>query len=422
MLYRIPRVVLAFLTLCLALCLALVACGGSGSKADAPAGGIQVVAGNGQVTVTWQESPGVDYWLAYAQTATPLNIGNLPANHLWQLNIHSPFVLTGLSNGLPYSFALNARRDGGPGGAQTPSQSATPRYAGISGSWTAGTALGNSDLRALTYDGGHWIAVGDGGLIYKSADGATWTPVPSPATGSNNLRAVLYVNATIGYVLSDANKNLYRGTDLANLTANPINPSSNINALATDGSTMVAVGDGGTIQTSTDGSNWTNASIKMPPASSVSFRSVATSNGSWVAVGDAGAIYVSTDSGTTWTAPSNYSPVASGAFRCVAGIGSMFVAVGDAGAVVSSKDGISWTAATMPTLPSTPFASSNLYAVNAASGQFLAVGEAGAAFTSPDLVTWTPQPTGLGTTPYALAGSPSAYYAVGMAGSNAVSK
>ena len=409
MLYRIPRIVLAFL----ALCLALVACGGSGSKADPPAGGIKVVPGYGQVTITWEESSGVEYWLAYAPTATPLNIGNLPANHLWQLNIHSPFVLSGLFNGVTYSFALNARRNGGPGGAQTPSQSATPRFAGISGSWTAGTALG-SDLRALTFDGSNLIAAGDGGRIYKSADGAAWTPVSSPATVSNKLNAIVYVNPTIGYVLSDEALHIYKGPDLANLTPILLN-SSNINALASDGTTVVAVGDGGTIRTSTNGSNWTDAS--KSPASSVSFRSVAVSNGSWVAVGDTGAIYMSADSGATWTAPSaaNYTPVAS-TLRSVHGIAPLFVAVGDAGTVVSSTDGIHWSAATMPS------SSSNLYAVNAAFGQFLAVGAADTAFTSPDLMTWTAQPTGLGTTPYALAGSPSAYFIVGKEGSNAVSK
>ena len=413
MMYPSPRVVLAFLALGLVLGLALVACGGSGSKADAPAAGIQVVPGNGQVTITWEESPGVEYWLAYAPTATPLNIGNLPANHLWQLNIHSPFVLSGLLNGVTYSFALNARRDGGPGGAQTPSQSATPRFAGITGSWTAGTALG-SDLRALAYDGSNTIAVGDGGRIYKSADGAAWTPVASPATGSNTLNAAVYVNPTIGYVLSDAAQHIYTGTDLANLTSIHLN-NSTIRALTADGTTVVAVGDGGTIQTSTNGSNWTEAS--KSPGGSAALHSVAVSSGIWVAVGDAGAIYTSTDSGATWAAPSaaNYPPVAS-ALRSVAGIGSMWVAVGDAGAVVSSMDGITWTAAAMPA------SSSNLYAVNAASGQFLAVGADGTAFTSPDLVTWTAQPTRLGTTPYALVGSPSTYYMVGMGGSNAVSK
>ena len=407
--YRMPRVILAFLIVCLA----LVACGGNGSKADAPAGGIKVVPGYGQVTVTWEQSPGVDYWLAYAATASPLDIANLPANHFWQLNVRSPFVLTGLSNGVSYSFALNARRNGGPGGAQTPSQTAIPRFAGISGSWTAGTALGNN-LRSLTYDGSNLIAAGDGGLIYKSADGATWTQVVSPNIGSNKLSAVLYVNATIGYVLSDAAQNIYKGTDLTNLTTIKLD-SSNTNALASDGSTIVAVGDSGSIRTSSNGSNWTDASVS--PASSAPLRSVAVSNGIWVAVGDAGAIYVSTNSGATWIAPgaANYTPVAS-ALRSVAGVGSKFVAVGDAGAVVSSKDGITWAASTLPS------SNSNLYAVHAASGQFLAMGAAGTAFTSSDLQTWTPQPTGLGTTPYALAGSPASYYMVGMGGSNAVSK
>ena len=54
-------------------CLALIvsACGGAGSSASPPVGGIVATPGNGKVTLTWQASAGVDYWLMYAADRMP---------------------------------------------------------------------------------------------------------------------------------------------------------------------------------------------------------------------------------------------------------------------------------------------------------------------------------------------------------------
>jgi hypothetical protein len=50
-----------------------------------------------------------------------------PGNHAWfTTGVASPLMISGLTNGVTYSFAMNGRISGGPGGAQTPSVSATP--------------------------------------------------------------------------------------------------------------------------------------------------------------------------------------------------------------------------------------------------------------------------------------------------------
>ncbi len=106
----------------------LAACGGgSGSSAPPPTGGITATADDGQVTITWTADAGVDYWLMYAATATAIDMKNPPGNHVWITSgVASPLVITGLVNGQTYSFAMDGRISGGPGGAQTPSVSATP--------------------------------------------------------------------------------------------------------------------------------------------------------------------------------------------------------------------------------------------------------------------------------------------------------
>jgi hypothetical protein len=105
----------------------LAACGGGGGSAPPPTGGITATAGDGQVTITWVADAGVDYWLMYALTATAIDMKSPPGNHAWITSgVTSPLVITGLANGVTYSFAMNGRTNGGPGGAQTPSVSATP--------------------------------------------------------------------------------------------------------------------------------------------------------------------------------------------------------------------------------------------------------------------------------------------------------
>ena len=106
----------------------LAACGGgSGSSAPPPTGGITATAGDGQVTITWTADAGVDYWLMYAATAAAVDMKSPPGNHIWITSgVTSPYVVPGLTNGVTYSFAMDGRISGGPGGAQTPSVSATP--------------------------------------------------------------------------------------------------------------------------------------------------------------------------------------------------------------------------------------------------------------------------------------------------------
>ncbi len=106
-------------------------------------------------------------------------------------------------------------------------------------------------------------------------------------------------------------------------------------------------------------------------------------NGNWVAVGELGTILTSSD-GTNW-------------IRCESGViddlrgcaygGSHYVVVGDFGTVLTSPDGVSWT----QQYPGTFY---SLNGVTYANGQFVAVGEQTTILTSPDGVDWTPRSSG----------------------------
>ena len=142
---------------------------------------------------------------------------------------------------------------------------------------------------------------------------------------------------------------------------------------------FVAVGEAGTIYTSSDGETWTRRSS----GTSQSLRDVAYGGGTFVAVGEGGTILSSAD-GVTWTRRS------SRAGYDLHGVGygqSAFVAVGDQGSVLTSPDGSTWAAGDSGTHQ---FLKKIAYGV----GSFVAVGMNGTILTSTDGSAWTLQESG----------------------------
>ncbi len=410
-----------------ALCLVLVlsACGGAGGSAAAPSG-FMVTPGNGQVTITWQATAGVDYWLTYAATATPIDMKNPPVGHVWATNITSPYVITGLTNGQAYSFAMNGRTSGGPGGPQTVSQTVTPRYAGAS--WSAGSTAVTSgtDLRGLAYgtvtdttgSSANYVAVGNGGKVYKSTDSVAWTAVTPVTTLTTDFKSATYAFGKFIAVGSNQGaNNILSSTDLLTWTAATVAPAitTGINAVASNGVTVVAVGDNGTAYFTTTGSNWTAATATHALGINLLGVAYSSSNGLWVAVGQNGTVITSSD-GDSWTSQtSNAGANALNAVTVTSANG--FVAVGNNGTVIKSGDGLVWA------LQSLGGTTPHLYAVSTDSAQFLAVGQLGAAFTSTDGSTWSPVTTGITAADlYAILGGSSAYLVVGANGTNITAK
>lgn len=440
------------------LALVVSACGGAGSSAPPPTGGITVTPGNGQVFITWTADPGVDYWLMYAQTSSPIDISNPPINHFWapSTQLTSPYVLTGLTNALPYSFAMNGRTGGGIGGAQSPSAFATPRPAGANWIGSSGTtasgdlhgiAFGTSSADAQNY----YLAVGDGGVMYKSLDsviqsltGYIWSPIAAPVT--TPLPAVNYKAATNmfsryiavgdGGVGGGAN-NIVSSTDLVTWTpaawaSGTSAPSKSINALAGYGTALVAVGNQGSVYYTTDGLTWT-ASNPVPNSPDLYGVTYSAYTGLWIAVGASGALLTSPD-GITWTAGNSgvsvnlYSVTATIATATLANV---VVAVGDNGTIITNSTMTAtpggagaWVAPTVG-----PTDHRTLYAINTDSVQFLVVGQggggqSGTAYTSLDGLTWSPAnttqtnstPAVLSPTLYNIIGSASKYLVVGQSG------
>jgi hypothetical protein len=368
------------------------ACGGSTSSSKAPpppVGGISLVPGDSQVTVTWKETPGVEYWIFAAPNSPNLSLTNWLATTgaTYRLKATSPFVFTGLANDTPYSFFLTGRVNSGPGGDATPTAISTPRLAG--NTWTSGTTLGTGSPTALAY-GNYvdtatntyvyaYLAAGKGGSLYKATSIDAWTALPSIVASDLRAAAAGFAKfiaaGTGGTVIYSADTQTW--TQAASVT------TQNINAMAASLNLVVAVGDNGTIIKSSDAVTWTAAATV--PSSAHLYGVAMSDSGTWVAVGAAGTILTSTD-GNTWTAQTSGSSVnlrAAGVLTSFVNLSNtyQYIAVGDSGTILRSTDGITWVAQT----------SNTTHTLNAVSAinQILVVGNSGTIITSPDGITWS---------------------------------
>ena len=179
--------------------LLLTACGG-GNAPPAPTN-LRVTAGESSATLTWDTVNGVEYWVFVAPTSFAPTSGvasmqawfGLPGGNVL-LRVSSPYVVQGLVNGTDYTFTINGKVDGGPGGSGATPVTATPRIAGSS--WVPGTATGSDDLRSMAYGStvattsstGTYVAVGAAGAMYSSTDGTDWSAIDHRNVNSNSNR------------------------------------------------------------------------------------------------------------------------------------------------------------------------------------------------------------------------------------------
>lgn len=415
---------LQFFSSIAAVCLTglLSACGG-GSSAEPPIN-LKVEVGETSATVTWDTVPNVEYWVFYAPTLyAPVDNSkmtlwfNLPGGNV-ERAVSSPFEVTGLFPGLPYSFTVNARVDGGPGGPAAQTVTVTPRLAG--GVWRdASSVVGSPNIKSVAFTGG-FVAVGENGKIIDSLDALTWNDVTSPT--NTHLNGITFGPENLGGLITVGDGGtILTGLDSSAWTARTSGTSANLYGVAVNGSTLaVAVGAGGVILTSADGIAWTPATDS---GTTQDLYGVQFVGNFWLAVGVNGTVVKSLD-GQTWkiqTTPTT-ATLRSIAYTALdVNSSPAYVVVGAGGVVLTSADLTTTTGTpTWKTVIGVP-ATANLNSV-VYGGQFVAVGDAGVTFTSADGVTWktvTPVTTQNLTT---VVRGPSMYAALGAAGTNLTSK
>ncbi len=261
--------------------------------------------------------------------------------------------------------------------------------------WTRrSTAPLNRSLFGVAYGNELYVAT-SGGVVLTSPDAITWT---QRQTGANQrLNAITFGGGQ--FVAVGNSRTVVTSPDGINWTVRggiPTGVVAMLNSVTHDGSRFIVVSSdpsnapdsGAGIITSPDGINWTQQSVPVNQP----LQGVTAANGLIVAVGNAGmsgsTILTSTD-GINWTSRAIADPGAGVArsFRAVTYGPAGFLTADGRGNIFTSPDGTTaWVSRTLPT-------SRNFFGVAQNGNVYCAVGGNGVAATSPDGVTWTQQIT-----------------------------
>ena len=226
----------------------------------------------------------------------------------------------------------------------------------------------------LTFGAGRFVSVGDAGCVLQSANGIDW--LAGNAGLTNDFRAIAFSNGI--FVALTANSTLMRSADAATWDGNTsgVPVGRWLYGVYFGGGLFVACGGGGIILISSDGLNWTNTSVSTLST----FECGAYGNGVFVTAGwgEFGGDQVArSTNGVNWTTfrhSLNYNAFCFG--------GGFLVGVGGSTAQWT-VDGNAWT--------NTYVGAINCLSVAFGLGQYVAVGEGGAIFTTTNLLTWTPR-------------------------------
>ncbi len=203
---------------------------------------------------------------------------------------------------------------------------------------TTSTALNAANLFNVAYAQNTFVAVGDLGRIFTSANGADWTSRTSGLTTS--LFAV--AGGPAGFAAAGSNGAIVSSADGITWETRASGTTNSLNSLTHGAGRFVAVGNNGAIVSSTDGATWTVASSGVT-ASLIVVRWF--ENVGFLAAGNSGTMLSSTD-GLTWQQVETgitafISTLAQTPIGILAGAGTN-------GIMLLSLDGNSWSNATCP--------------------------------------------------------------------------
>jgi hypothetical protein len=255
-------------------------------------------------------------------------------------------------------------------------------------------------IAAVTWDGTQYVAVG-WGVTLTSADGSTWSHsltgvVLEDLVYASSLNLYVAVGAG-GTILTSPNGTVWTDRSLGDLWVM-------FNKVVWTGTRFVAVGDQAEMFTSPDGINWTQRS------SGYDLYGVIWDGSRYIAVGEKGYVMISPD-GEIWT---YYYSGDYEFLRDVATDGAIY-AVAEQDVIYTTTDFVTWTP---------DYTTSGSRAVIYGGGQFVAVNTGlvgGEAYMSPDGSAWARTDTGTqGLRDIVYDGS-GQYVAVGMGGTIATS-
>lgn len=257
---------------------------------------------------------------------------------------------------------------------------------------TVNPGFSESFANKIAYGNGTWLLFSHSRDFGKSTDGTTFERHSSSTVFPCEVNKAMHVGTQ--WIAGCSNGKVYTladGLDPVDVTKwveRTTGKSGKLVSIATDGDTIVVVGDsGGTMLTSVDGHNWVDRSI----SGAAGFNDVTYGQGKFLAVGRASdnssAIYAS-DDGETWNKVTTATP--SKQLYGIAYGGAKFVAVGLEGYLYVSDDGESWVEKTPPA----DTQSISFITVSYGAGQFYVGGTSQTILTSLDGSTFTTETSG----------------------------
>jgi photosystem II stability/assembly factor-like uncharacterized protein len=277
--------------------------------------------------------------------------------------------------------------------------------AGIDGSVQFRTT---NNLNAVAYINNVWVAFGAPNKYFMSYDGTIWTNTQYPS--SQQIRAVYA--SPFNLVAVGDNGTIITSTDNGvTWSAETSGTTENLYAIRYDAATdiFIAVGANGKILISPDSNSWVSqASGVTTDLLAIAYNQIGAG---YVVVGRAGTVLISA-AGTSWTTES------SGVTSDLTGLthdGVRYIATGASGVIIASTNGIVW-------FPRTSGTVQNLNAIVTANIANVAtrvtVGANGVSFISSDAnaAIWTASSTGTAYTLANITYGNGYYYAVGLNG------
>jgi Ig-like domain-containing protein len=298
--------------------------------------------------------------------------------------------------------------------------------------WTSQNRGPRTDLRSVTWGNGIHVAVGPGSFygglqttnIFTSIDGITWDTLSVPDA---SLESVAFGNGI--FVAVGSAQDLFGAIrSVAVLSADGLNWSlvdigigGALTSVAYAQGRFVAVGDLGTILTSTNGVTW-----NLRRQENLTYlKDVTYGNGRWVAIGtiNSGTFSITpkilvSSNGLDWSDQAVSTSFPSTVLNSIAYGKGLFVAVGQIvcfrfctlqGEVWTSPDGANWTRRTPENL-------NNLYGVTYGNDAFVAVGYGGTVVTSSAGEQWTHQDFGTSSHLFGVTAARGRFVAVGGGG------
>jgi hypothetical protein len=244
-----------------------------------------------------------------------------------------------------------------------------------------------SNLQTIVSTGTQFNAFGDvGAFVTGSSDGQTWTQQPSVTSPVSFLYftasyydSVSQSTLLVGYdqtnssIIGQVPDSTLAYTPSASVTPNPLR------RIILNSGTYVAVGDSGTITTTTNFNSWTTVATS---GTTQNLNGICFGNSQYVVVGDGGTILTSPDA-VTWTLRPIMFTLG---LTSVIWTGTRYIAVGNLGLILTSTDAITWT---IPQSFATAY-NFNTIAINTAGDRMIAVAESGGIVQSADGLTWYP--------------------------------